>query len=858
MSSKHAAQGKKPRLLRLFLGLVGLLMAGLAAQPSLAVLRTTSTISGWTTPVPLLVDPRPALQSEPSIALAGDHTVISWADSRNAAPDLYTLFLHNDQPADAIRATNLAPNLDTQPAAGAAVVIEASGRAFAVYTDGEQIYLVRYDANNNGWSQPLLVRQAPDAWHGVARYPHLATDGAGDLIIVWEDFRNADSENDWANSRGSDIYAARCDGDTLTCPGDNIKINQDETRHDQRRPRVARLGSQVAVIWEDHREFGAERPQVYVARSDDGGSSWGNNERISTPTGAGGRRRSAARPTLAYAPDGALFAAWEDQLGATTAPADIVAVNWNGASWSQPQRVDAAPVRARALAPTLAAGAAGVFVAWQDHRSGASNPDIYAARWDGASWSEQAVTTAPAMQIQPMLAADGDKVRVVWQDTGPGVPRIFSAAWTGDGWSSPLAVGGEATRSTYQMAPTLASADGVSYAVYVDNRTGFNDLWLTTLPADASDWADPQRLPTSVAVGGGLDTRGAQIVVDGGGRLHAVWSEYLWPYGQHILYSVYQNGRWRDPVRLSGSFDNGRGRRAPSLAEENGILAVAWSETDDQGTVQLYAVTDTGAGWSAPSLVLPNSLPQHWTVPPAVALHGGQIFVGWGEWRGEGRGQIMLARRGLSEDAWRYTQVSPTTESDWCFHEHPALRVDGSGTVHLLWSGCALRNPPDHWPHDSAIFYAASTNGGESFTAPLRVGLTVAQDDEDFHNNTASRPALALADNGAVMVLYPARVEGSWTFYTAQIEEGGVTASARIGELNSGWVIPDTYAERWYDGDSAGAVSYDAQRDRFIAIFPDRRNGRTPTLYTAIFGGDNPAPTPTPTPSKIFLPQIEH
>lgn len=820
--------------------LVGVGMAAsivaLLAGPVFAAPARAPLGPGWTPPAPLAPDDLPTLQSAPALAMAGDHTALGWVDSRTASPDLYTAFWQGDQPGGEVRATNLTPHVSTQRVFGAAVAVESSGRAFAVYADGEQIYLVRYDPATAHWSAPVQVTEGLAAWHAVARAPQIVTDDAGALVVAWEDYRNANPENDWADSKGSDIYAARCDGAALTCAA-NVKVNSDNSPGDQRRPRLSRRDSQVALIWEDHRDYGAEAPQIYAALSSDGGATWGANRRVSNPAATPTRRDSATAPAIAFTADGAIFAAWEHHTGAATAPADIYAAQWNGAAWGAPQRVDTAPDRVRTLAPTLAGGDAGLFVAWQDHRAGAANPDIYAARWNGADWSEQVVTTAPGMQTQPVLAAAGARVRVAWQDAGAGNPDIFTATWQGSAWSGAVQANSVATRTPYQMAPALASLGGATYALFLDNRQGDRELWLSTLPFGATDWTPPARLPTWANAGSDLSAEGAQIAVDGAGQLHAAWSEYVWPYGRHVYYSVYAGGKWRDPVRLSGDEEGGRERITPVIAARGGVVAVAWTERDNQGTVQLVAAWNMGAGWSAATPVLTAPISERWVLPAAVALTDNQLLVAWGEWRDNGRGTVLLARRALQGGGWSYTQVSPTVDSDWCIQEQPQLRTDAAGGAHIVWSGCALRNPPDEWPHDSYIFYARSTDGGATFSAPVRVGQTIAPTDEDHHNNTDSRPALATGANGEVMVLYPGRVAGNWTFYAALLQNGSVTMQQQLGEAATGWTPPGEYGGRWYEGDSAGAVSYDAVRQRFVVAFPDRRNGQAPTVYFATYGG---------------------
>ena len=827
----------------------------LMTQPAAARPPGVPSEPGWGPAQPLALDSRPSLQSEAALALAGSHTLLGWSDTRDNASGLYTVFWEEEVMGEERSAAVQRPTFETQMAQMPAVVVESSGRAFAVYADEVQIYLLRYDPEIGRWSAPVQVTRGLEAWPAVAGAPPRATDGAGDLVVVWEDDRNSGSEP----SLGSDIYAAVCDGATLVCADPNVRVNDDETHGahgNQRRPQVSRRGSQVAVVWEDPREAGLEAPQIYAAFSEDGGRTWGANVRVSEPGPEG--NDSAAHPGVAHAADGTLFATWEQRTGGSTAPADIYAARKQGSGWETPQRVDRAPARTRALAPAVAAGDAGVFVVWQDHRSGSYNSDLYSARFDGAGWQERPVSTAAGRQAQPALAASGQRVRAVWQDTRQGEPDLFTATWLGDGWSEATQVNTDAGRSPVQMAPVLASAGGVTYAVFLDSRSGYNELWLSTLPWQTTTWTEPVPLPTWARAGAQLTlfsgwlAMGAQIAVDETGQLHAVWSANLWPYGIQIYYSVYQEGRWRAPVRLSGEDDDGRARYAPAIASRDGVLAVAWSEFDAAGDVQLYAQWNTGDGWSDPSPLLAARLAEAWSVPSSIALVDRTAVVVWDETDADGRGRILAARRALEGGVgWTFTQVSPPVGSDWCAQHSPQLRADSDGRLHVVWSGCALRNPPDEWPHDAQIFYATSQDGGATFSQPVGVGLTVAPEDEEHHNQVASLPTLATGPGGTAQVLYPSRSEGVWSFYVAQIENGTVAAVQRLGEPTASWTPAGPFNGRYFGSDSAGAIAYNGLLDRYIAVFPDSRNQRTPVLY-ATHTGDSKVTLP----HGIYLPTV--
>lgn len=795
----------------------------------------------WSLALPLTTEAAPALQSEPAIAMNGLFTAIAWTDSRNTSPDIYAAVIGNNGNTANKRVTNIGPEFETQRAFGAAITVEPNGRAFAAYSDGENIFIARYDVASGQWLSRTRVTSGLNDWYQVARYPSIASDGNGNLVVAWEDFRNNNPDNEFANSKGSDIYTETCNGNTMTCAAPNTKINSDNTRYDQRRPKLARNGNTIALIWEDQRERGAEFPRVYAAFSNNSGQSFGGDMRVNKSLNGSAdpnSRDTASMPAIAITPDGTVVATWEARIGSATAPADIHAAWWNGAIWSTPLRVDAAPVRARAIAPSIAASNAGIFIAWQDHRNGANNPDIYTARWNGSSWGETPAIAQAGAQTQPALAGSGDAMRLAWQDARSGNPDVFSAQWSGNGWSNAQLASENAARAPYQMTPDLASDGSNTYALVMDGRLGYKQLWLAQLTGQGLPaWGALIPLPTQARDNSDVSSAGAALA-GGNGALVAAWSEYFYPNGRQIYISTFRDGKWSEAQSLSGSEDGGPERHAPAIAVRGNVMAAVWSERSGSTMGNLFASFNTGGGWSTPVKVMQQDMDE-WIIPSSIALDGNNnVYVAYSLSGNNGRSRVFVARRNVAGGAWNYTQVSPTVDSDWCEQRSPQVRAGDANAVHVVWSGCALRNPPNAWPHDSFVFYARSTDAGASFSQPIRVGHTVPESDETNHNDTSSRPALALGSSGEVMVLYPAISNSSFAFFASMKQGDAFGAPAMVSSSTANWARPGQYFGEWYGGDSRGAVTFDAPNMRYIVAFPDRSNGRSPRIYTAAFGSN--------------------
>jgi len=474
-----------------------------------------------------------------------------------------------------------------------------------------------------------------------------------------------------------------------------------------------------------------------------------------------------------------------------TAPPDIYASQWNGSVWATPQRVDQAPPRVRSVSPSVAVSDAGVFVAWQDYRSGSAQIRVYSARWGGSSWVETQVAVQEGMQVRPVVFGQGGITRLVWQNMRGVNSVVYTASWGGSTWADVSAVGETATHAPYQMFPELVSTGTSAFAGLMDVSQGYRQLWLQRLGAGSnmSAWGSLVPFPSEASAGG--DIALTQLgLASSGDSVFGVWSEDVYPYGQQIKFSAYANSHWSVPIRLTGSATDTAERIAPSIAARNATLAAVWSYRDASNLVNLFASFNTSAGtgaWSAPVAVLPQGL-DGWILPSSIALDANNVvYVAYSVPETNGRSQVIVAHRPVTGSAWAYTQVSPSLNSDWCEQVNPQMRVGSDNKVHVVWSGCALRSPPTDWPHDSVIYYARSSDGGATFSAPVKVGLTVAQTDSLHDNDTSSRPTLAAGDNGEVMVLYPSRVNGGYSFFASLVTSGVPAQPVPVGDNATAW-----------------------------------------------------------------------
>jgi len=239
------------------------------------------------------------------------------------------------------------------------------------------------------------------------------------------------------------------------------------------------------VAWEDHSGWNAE---IYIRRWS--GSSW---ETVGSGSASGGgisnSNGESYDPSLAIGPDGSAFVAWEDY---SVADKEIYVRRWNGSSWEEAGSGSASyggisDNAGDSRFPTLAAAPDGsVYIAWQDRSSGEN--EIYVLRWDGSSWQEVGAGSASGRGVSdnagdswlPSLALDSDGTPYVsWEDHGGWNAEIFIRSWNGSSWetvgagsASGSGISGNAGLS---VDPSLAiGPNGTPYIAWEDDT---HDNW---------------------------------------------------------------------------------------------------------------------------------------------------------------------------------------------------------------------------------------------------------------------------------------------------------------------------------------------------------------------------------------------
>jgi hypothetical protein len=255
---------------------------------------------------------------------------------------------------------------------------------------------------------------------GGQDYPTMVSDGAGGAIITWQDYRN---DND------HDIYAQRINAaGTVQWTADGVAIST--ATGNQEYPTIMSDGAGGAIItWDDSRS--GISYDIYAQHINAAGAvQWTvDGVAICTETNYQGF------PTIVSDSAGGAIITWEDfRNGAYFYDIYAQRINAAGDTMWTADGVAISTATGSQLSPTIVSdGAEGAIITWYDYRS-TTNYDIYAQRINAAGsvqWTADgvAISTATGDQEYPTIVSDGAGGAIIaWEDyRSGGVADIYAS-----------------------------------------------------------------------------------------------------------------------------------------------------------------------------------------------------------------------------------------------------------------------------------------------------------------------------------------------------------------------------------------------------------------------------------------------
>ena len=291
-------------------------------------------------------------------------------------------------------------------------------------------------------------------------------------------------------------------------------------------------------------------------------------------------------PDLALAPDGQLYAVWQDNSDGNW---DIyLATSANGTTWSRPELlVSSDDNQTQPVIAIDAQSPCRIYVAWQDDRHGGA--DIYVASSTNAFADDATLRLTPAGsdQLDPDIAVDGlDVAYVVWTDMRNGQADLYGAASGASEWLNVPIV----SASSAQTSPALAADPSTSalHLVWVDDALGHRDIY----------YASCDGLPANPIVGASIidDTSGADqlepaIACGDSLNVFACWQDLRHSTDTDLFLAEVGLGTAKTNI-LIGDNSSNTDQGEPALGiDSHGNPYAVWTDSRDTQTEIYYAAT---------------------------------------------------------------------------------------------------------------------------------------------------------------------------------------------------------------------------------------------------------------------------
>ncbi|MCC6653428.1 MAG: hypothetical protein IT348_19910, partial [Candidatus Eisenbacteria bacterium] len=727
---------------------------------------------------------------------ANGFAIVTWSDARLGELDMDVYAQRMDTSGVAQWTANGVRVSDRSgDQASPVIASDEAGGAIIAWTDltpdpeyEASIYAQRLGPDGNArWGSggyPICAAPSTQYWSRIVE------DGAGGVIIAWQDFRNDDVE---------DIYAQRVDstGAPQWQP-DGVAVCVDTL--EQTWTTIASDGARGAIVaWRDALPgYGAE---IKAQRVDSLGTTpWADNGVSVCAVSS-----SKALLSIASSGSGSAVIAWVDTR--SRLEIDLYAQRLDSGGepeWTPGGELVLATTR-QTSPLVVATGSGSTVSAWMEKRLG--QYDIRARKQDSAGnalWSARGVCEAPDLQNAPVAVDDGAGGAIfAWMDYRAGGNEIdvYAQRMTSDG-AAAWAAGGVAvcTVSGGQWFPMIAT-DGAGGAIltWQDERSGTSDIYAQRLDASGV----PQWAANGVAVCDAAESQQyPSIVPDGAGGVIVAWQDSPGEGGGTIS-AQRMNGagerQWAtDGVLLVTGF---AAASRPMITTDGAGGAIASWEDSRSGAAALYVQRVRSGGevaWAASGVRLANATgaQQYQVIVPTPT--GGAIVV-WDDLRDVFDYDVYAQRvDSLGVVQWNAAGVVVCNMGDHQFL--PVAMPDGLGGVITAWSDARAGTHLD-------VYVQRLNSLGQRRWGSEDMPVSIGADDQQL-------PAIASDGAGGVVVAWEDERDHGLPMLYAQRHDlngvpqwtGGGVVPAWIS-LSRSEATPESARLEWYAADAAQLVA---------------------------------------------------
>jgi hypothetical protein len=304
--------------------------------------------------------------------------------------------------------------------------------------------------------------------------------------------------------------------------------------------------------------------------------------------------------------------------------------------------------------------------------------------------------------------------------------------------------------NTFVISPTPSSPPSLQVnivcTVWHDNTPGNFDIFFARSTDGGLTFNEPENMSENTG-----DSFNPEVICEGN-NVYVVWQDNT-PGNFDIFFAVSTDGgqTFSEPENIS---ENTGDSFAPRISSEGNNVYVVWQD-DTPGNVDIIFArsTDGGQTFSIP----PDNLSENagGSFGPQISTEGNKVYVVWWDTT-IGNRDILFAR---STDGGQTFSIPPDNLSENAgASAGPRISSEGNN-VYVIWT--------DTTPGNDDIFFAVSTDGGLTFSEP-----------ENISENTGDSFAPRISSEGNnVYVIWVDDTPGNDDIFFAVSTDGGQTFS---------------------------------------------------------------------------------
>lgn len=432
-------------------------------------------------------------------------------------------------------------------------------------------------------------------------------------------------------------------------------------------------------------------------------AAWDGATAIDLASGVG----NASAPHTVIDADGNGIAVWR-QISSALSRQRIYVAHFEAGVWSSATTLDLLTDVGAAADPHVTTDATGTAIAvWQQVDNALARSRIYAARYDGSSWS-----IATAIDLggglgsahAPHLAMDGSgKAMAVWYQSDGSRNRIYAARFDGTTWGTPFAIDADSGVLSALDPRIGIDGSGNALAVWQQWNSTDNRYRIYANRFDGTSWGTPTTLDSATQDGNAFSP---EIAVNASGRSIAVWyqdsdSEDDASIAHKRIYSAIYTSGWGTATTIDNECDE--------------------SIVDDPETEEVESCTAVALG----DAFLPKI---------AINSSNEAVVVWYQENTTDGRQRIQAVR--YDGNAWSDTETIDSDDIDTDAFDPQVSLNDSGNSVAVWYQSTGSRNR----------IHAALHNGG-AWDAPTTIDLATSVGDAYF-------PQVAMNGTGTILAAW--------------------------------------------------------------------------------------------------------